>query len=92
MASERLRLIVSGRVQGVGYRYFAQRTARHLGVTGWVRNRGDGRVEAEAQAEPTVLAAFLAELRAGPPLGHVADLVTQPAAVIDDERIFTILP
>jgi len=92
MASERLRLIVSGRVQGVGYRYFTQRTARHLGVTGWVRNRGDGRVEAEAQAEPTVLAEFIAELRAGPPLGHVTDLTTQPAASLTGERGFAIVP
>jgi acylphosphatase len=90
MASERLHLIVSGRVQGVGYRYFAQRTARQLGVTGWVRNRGDGKVEGEAQAEPAVLAQFLAALREGPPMGHVTQLATQPAAPVADEAGFVI--
>jgi len=55
-----------GRVQGVGFRYTAEETARRAGVTGWVRNRTDGRVELVAQGEEGVVRAFLNDMRAGP--------------------------
>jgi acylphosphatase len=90
MATERMRILVSGRVQGVGYRYFAQREAQRLGLTGWVRNLPSGQVQAEAQGEPAVLATFLATLRAGPPLGHVTELVSQPVGVHADDTGFAI--
>ena len=45
------RYVVSGRVQGVGFRYFTQDTALHEGVTGWVRNLPDGRVEALVEGD-----------------------------------------
>ena len=48
----RRRYVVSGRVQGVGFRYRAQYTASHLGLTGWVANLWDGSVEMEAQGDP----------------------------------------
>ena len=57
---------VSGRVQGVGYRYFAMRTAQQLGIRGTVKNLRDGRVEVAAQADPETLAKFRAELERGP--------------------------
>jgi acylphosphatase len=69
--SLRTRLLVEGRVQGVGYRYFAARAARELGVRGWVRNLVDGRVEAEAAGNPAAVRAFVERLREGPPHGRV---------------------
>ena len=62
----RFRAIVMGRVQGVGYRASAAHEARRLAVRGWVRNRPEGTVELEAQAEPSVLEIFLVYLRHGP--------------------------
>ena len=57
---------ISGRVQGVGFRYFAQRAARELGVTGSARNLEDGRVEVEAFGSKQQLDDFEARLRQGP--------------------------
>ena len=68
---KRLRAIVTGRVQGVGYRASAAHEARRLGVRGWVSNRYDGAVELEAQADGTVLETFLVYLRHGPPGARV---------------------
>jgi acylphosphatase len=59
-------------VQGVGFRFFAQRTAARLGLLGWVRNLSDGRVEAEAQGDPDSLTAFESALRQGPHGAQVA--------------------
>ena len=66
--------LVRGRVQGVGYRYFAWRHGRRLGLAGWVRNLPDGRVEALADAAPDRLEQFEAELRRGPALASVQAL------------------
>ena len=66
------RFIISGRVQGVGYRYFAIRAARRVGVSGTVRNLPDGTVEAIAEGSDTALSEFRAELERGPSYGHVS--------------------
>ena len=60
------RLIVRGRVQGVGYRYALVDAAAAHGVTGWVRNRRDGSVEALVQGEPAAIDAIIAWCRKGP--------------------------
>lgn len=57
---------VTGRVQGVGYRYAVVHVARELGLVGWVRNAPDGSVEAWAQGDEPVLGRFIAFLRQGP--------------------------
>ena len=57
---------IEGRVQGVGFRYFTRRTARSLGLTGFVRNLPDGSVEAVAEGEDDRLAALERELQRGP--------------------------
>ena len=59
----RAHVYYSGRVQGVGFRFTAQDLAHELGVTGWVKNLGDGRVELLACAEEEVLKDFLAKIR-----------------------------
>lgn len=66
------RFAVSGRVQGVGYRWFVDRTARELGIRGWVRNAPDGSVEAVAAGSDYALEAFDAALRRGPVGSRVA--------------------
>jgi acylphosphatase len=76
---------ISGRVQGVGYRYFAVRVARELGLKGWVRNLSDGRVEAYAAGPVRVIEDFEARLRLGPPAGEVRDVTVEDSAV--DARI-----
>lgn len=72
------RVRVTGRVQGVGFRWWVQDTARHLGLTGWVRNEPDGSVTAcLAGAE---VPAMLAALKHGPPASRVDAIDVQPSA------------
>ena len=66
------RFIIRGRVQGVGYRFFAIRAASRLGVLGSVKNLPDGTVEAIAEGTPEALAEFRAELWRGPSYAQVA--------------------
>ncbi|MDH3287779.1 MAG: acylphosphatase [Betaproteobacteria bacterium] len=68
------RLQIEGRVQGVGFRYFMQRRARTLGITGWVRNRTDGSVEAVVQGSPDDVAAIIALARRGPRSARVTQI------------------
>ena len=68
------RFLVSGRVQGVGFRFFVTRTAARLGVTGWTRNLPDGRVEVMAQGDRETLEALKADLSIGPRTARVQDL------------------
>ena len=65
------RFLISGRVQGVGFRYFAECAAREVGVSGWVRNLDDGRVEVHANGSAEQLSELAARLRMGPPRADV---------------------
>jgi acylphosphatase len=69
-----IRFRVTGRVQGVGFRYFVRTRARALGLAGRVRNLHDGSVEVEAAGEPTALAGLGQALRDGPPGSRVEDV------------------
>ena len=62
----RLHMVIHGRVQGVGFRYFALRRARELEVRGWVRNASDGAVEVTAEGEAAALASLREALGRGP--------------------------
>lgn len=62
----RVHVFVSGRVQGVGFRFFTETAARNLGLTGWVRNLSDGRVEAVIEGPSDKVAALLDQMRKGP--------------------------
>lgn len=75
---------VSGMVQGVGYRFFATRAAERLGITGWVKNLGDGRVEAYAIGSPKALKDFRRELKRGP-MGAMVDDVSEDEAEVDPQ-------
>jgi acylphosphatase len=64
-------VVVRGRVQGVGYRYAMVEAAIGCGVTGWVRNRRDGTVEAQIEGEPDAVERAIAWCRRGPPQAKV---------------------
>jgi acylphosphatase len=69
-------LVIRGRVQGVGYRMAMTEAAIALGVTGWVRNRRDGTVEALVQGEDAAIERVLAWCRRGPPGANVTAIAT----------------
>ncbi len=75
------RWLVRGRVQGVGYRYFAQRAAADLGVTGYARNLDDGRVEVYAVGPEAKLSQLAGMLHKGPRWADVRSVEEQEAAV-----------
>ena len=81
------RYLISGRVQGVGYRYFAARAAAHVGVRGWTRNLPDGRVEVWAAGEESQLDELEARLRKGPPLASVRTVQVENEAGAADVKI-----
>ncbi len=68
------RIFVEGRVQGVGYRNFAKRVADSYGLSGWVRNLPDGRVEVYVTGDDEVLWYFIKDLMEGPPLADVKSI------------------
>ena len=67
----RRRLVISGRVQAVGFRYSCQRRAVEVGLRGWVRNLPDGRVEAAFEGPGPSVDALVGWCHSGPPLAHV---------------------
>jgi acylphosphatase len=78
-----MRFLISGRVQGVGYRYFAERSAHETGITGWARNLDDGRVEVHANGTVAQLEDFEARLRMGPRFADVRSVESSEAAVLE---------
>ncbi|GGE94273.1 acylphosphatase [Mycetocola zhadangensis] len=70
----RKHVIVHGTVQGVGFRYWTRAEAQRLGVTGWVRNRLDGTVEAEVEGTEADVSALIEWLRRGPSYATVTGL------------------
>jgi acylphosphatase len=75
---ETVRLRITGRVQGVGYRFWMTRTAASLGLRGWVRNRTDGSVEALVTGAPKAVAAMIEASRKGPLGAQVSDATVTP--------------
>jgi acylphosphatase len=72
------RLVISGRVQGVGYRDWTMTTARRLGLTGWVRNRTDGAVEALIVGDDTAVGEMIDACRRGPTMARVDNVDIEP--------------
>jgi len=72
---------IAGTVQGVGFRYFVQRKATALGLSGWVRNLDDGRVEVYATGSAAQLSDLAAALHAGPRMAEVRNVEEREEAV-----------
>ena len=87
----RLHLLIKGRVQGVGFRYFSYQIGVNLLLQGWVRNRINGDVEILAEGPMEKLNLLLREVRKGPPSSHVIDIDITWDAPIGDLPSFTIL-
>jgi acylphosphatase len=77
---EARRWFVSGRVQGVGFRWFVERHATAFGLAGFVRNEDDGRVQVYAVGTPEQLNRLAGKLRTGPPAAEVRGIQEEPAA------------
>jgi acylphosphatase len=73
----RIRARISGRVQGVGFRFFVVNEAQKRGLAGWVRNMGEDQVEVVAEGPQAELEALVAVLREGPPLAWVANVAVE---------------
>lgn len=70
----RAHVFVTGRVQGVGFRFYTREEARRYGLGGFVRNLPDGRVEAVFEGDPAAVEALVAWCRSGPPGSRVTDV------------------
>jgi acylphosphatase len=79
----RLRIVVSGRVQGVGFRYFTQSQAAELGLSGFVRNLPNGDVELEAEGESDQLDRLVLALNRGPSMSHVLNVTVSDRPVLN---------
>lgn len=75
------RAVVRGRVQGVGFRFFAERAAREAGVKGWVRNCSDGSVETMVEGEEAAVDGYLDRLRKGPLGARVAGVAIEDVSL-----------
>lgn len=84
------RLLVSGRVQRVGFRAFAAVAARREGVRGFVRNLTDGRVEAVGEGHPEALDRFQLALRRGPSFSRVIGITVEEVAPLGETGGFTV--
>jgi acylphosphatase len=88
------RVVVEGYVQGVGYREFTRRAALRLDVSGWVRNRSDGAVEAVVRGAPAAVEALIAQMRKGPRFAEVENLsvIRHDETLGDDSGAFIVRP
>ena len=92
-----VRLSITGRVQGVGYRAFVEDAAKRLQLDGWVRNQRDRSVEAVVKGPPQSIGELLVQLRRGPPGAEVDGIELTPAdeAALAERRPgakFSVLP
>lgn len=86
----RVRVVIYGQVQGVGFRYSARTRGNALGLTGWVRNRPDRTVEAVAEGPERAIGTFVAWLQQGPPGSRVERIVVEDEAPVNEGGQFRI--
>ena len=87
-----VRVIVRGKVQGVGFRAYTEMQAKALKLDGWVRNRSDGTVEAMLSGDKAVIERMLIALRVGPPHSAVVNVRSEPEVGTVVEPGFQVLP
>lgn len=92
MGQKQIQLIVRGRVQGVYYRASAQREARRLGLTGWVKNRNDGAVEMLVEGEEDHVKDFLTWAQHGPATARVDRIETRWRSYTGEFPDFRVVP
>lgn len=90
MAQKRVQVTITGRVQGVGFRASCQRQAISLGLTGWVRNRWDGTVEALFEGPAAAVDAMLDWCWQGPPMAYVTNVEVAALPDAPPERRFRV--
>lgn len=90
MTQKRVRVLVSGRVQGVFYRETLRRRVAELGVSGWVKNLPDGRVEAVFEGEEEAVREAVDCAREGPPFARVSELVATAEPVSGEPGPFEV--
>lgn len=83
---------VTGRVQGVSFRWYTERRAQELGLTGWVRNHDDGSVRLEAQGPEAAVAELVAWLHEGPPHARVTGVQVHDVEVRSGDAGFRAVP
>ena len=81
---------ITGRVQGVGFRYYTQKQARILGLKGWVKNTSDGGVLVLAQGSREMIDTFIDYLRIGPTPAHVRNVSATPLTPTESYSDFTV--
>ena len=91
MTEKRLHIIVSGLVQGVGFRMFVMREASARGLSGWTRNLPDGTVEVEAQGNTGLIEEFIGQTRIGPARSSVTSMKVRETTIDASERGFRIV-
>ena len=87
-----VRITITGRVQGIGYRDWAGATGQQLGLTGWVRNRTDGSVEALVVGDERAVGQMIDACRRGPALARVEEIDVEPVDLDILPNGFTQLP
>lgn len=91
MEKVRIHAFVSGFVQGVNFRYYTQKKAKELGITGWVRNLKDGRVEVVAEGDKYAIEEFIRFFKTGPPLAKVLSCEVEKEEFKDEFKHFDII-
>lgn len=81
---------ISGQVQGVGFRYFAQKQAKTLNLKGWVRNTLDGGVLANVQGTKHAIDSFTDHMWIGPPMSEVTSVIKTKTEVLEEYSDFNI--
>lgn len=85
-------LIIEGRVQGVGFRFFTREQAQKLGLTGWVRNKFDGNVETYAEGSQENLENWIGQLNRGPRSAFVTNIKREWKEAQGKFNNFQVLP
>ena len=88
---KKVHIIVSGVVQGIGYRQWLKRGAKRFFITGWVKNREDGSVEAVLFGEEKNIDLFMHHAKNGPPLAHIRDIKIEPYITEETFSLFSVL-